>query len=375
MTIKISLKAWSTPLVIFAATLALPAMAADYPENPQWYVGVGGGRSTVEPDKAETGVKTVDDQETAVKLTVGQELTDHLAVEGFLTDLGAARLSNGGRVRYRGYGAGVVLSAPSNSTLFSVYGKGGLTYQDVSASVPVDIPSDIEAYGGLGVEFQDLSGLSLRGEYEYFTTDTQLLSVSLLKRFGGDGLGNIRLQTPVPVISRKPESPATPPQPPIRAAAALTTTSPNDRDGDGITDENDLCPNTPPHAKVNLRGCARFLGVVRGVGFAHDSDHLNAASRRILDRVAANMVHYKDKRFVVVGHTDATEGPDQQRLSLKRALTVARYLVSRGVPASRLRFAGYGARKPRVSNRTEKGRAYNRRIEIYFAPPRRSSRQ
>ena len=378
MTIKKSFttraRAWSVMLATLMGGCAPATSAADYPENPQWYVGIGGGRSTVEPDKAETGVKTVDDQDVAVKLIAGQELTDHLAIEAFLTDLGEAKLSNNGRVRYRGYGAGVVLSAPSNSTFFSVYGKGGLTYQDVSATVPVDIPSDIEAYSGLGIELQSVSGLSLRGEYEYFTTDTQLLSLSLLKRFGGDEPVRTRLHNPVSVVYQTPRAvPAAPPRPPIRAAGPADGILTSDRDGDGVTDESDLCPRSPPHAQVNLRGCARFLGRVRGIGFAHNSDHLDAAARKILDQIAGNMLNYRDKRFVVVGHSDSSEGLDKKRVSLQRALAAARYLVSKGVPASRLRFAGYGDSKPRVSNATEKGRAFNRRIEIYFAPPRRSA--
>ncbi len=347
----------------------LPGLGwAEYSEQPQFYVGVAVGASTVEPDKAETGTITVDDQDTGYKIFAGQELTDHLAVEAFALDLGRARLENGEKVGYRGYGAGILLNAPSNSTLLSGYLKGGLAYQQISSSIPVDIATDIEAYAGLGVELQSESGLSVRGEYEYYTTDTQLLSLSILKRFGGDEKSgrttrhlpqNSQLEASVPVTSSTPVSP-------LRKAEAQVATN-ADADGDGVGDAYDQCPSTPLGAIVNLRGCANFIGIVRGVRFASGSAALDDRSRARLDKVATNMLHYANRQFVVIGHADSMESAAARQLSLTRAYRAARYLVSKGVPARNLRFAGAGDRHPLVSNRTAKGRAYNRRIEIRFA--------
>ncbi|HGG61140.1 MAG TPA: OmpA family protein [Gammaproteobacteria bacterium] len=355
-------------VLLIPALVSLPIWA-DYPEQPQFYVGVGVGSSTVEPDKAETGVKTTDDRDTGVKLTIGQELTDHLAVEAFALDLGDARLENGGAVGYRGFGAGVLLSAPSNSTLFSGYLKGGLAYQQVSASVPVEINTDIEAFAGVGLELQGQSGLSLRGEYEHYTTDTQLLSLSILKRFGGDAERPAVKQRAMESGKETAENPAPAAAPavsPLRREEKLVHTE-TDSDNDGVNDNSDRCPGTPGGVVVDLNGCANFLGLVHGVHFASGSAELDVKARATLDKVARNMRNYKHRRFLIIGHADSRESYTAKRLSMTRAYRAARYLVSRGVPASVLRFGGRGDRDPLVSNRTEKGRAYNRRIEIRFA--------
>ena len=57
-----------------------------------------------------------------------------------------------------------------------------------------------------------------------------------------------------------------------------------------------------------------------------------------------------------------------QRLSERRARSVADYLVSRGVDPQRLRTEGRGEREPRDSNATEAGRQLNRRVEIFVKP-------
>jgi OOP family OmpA-OmpF porin len=67
----------------------------------------------------------------------------------------------------------------------------------------------------------------------------------------------------------------------------------------------------------------------------------------------------------VGGHTDSI-GSDQynQKLSERRAQTVADELVKDGISASRLTVRGYGKRKPIADNKTEAGRARNRRVEL-----------
>jgi outer membrane protein OmpA-like peptidoglycan-associated protein len=51
-------------------------------------------------------------------------------------------------------------------------------------------------------------------------------------------------------------------------------------------------------------------------------------------------------------------------LSADRAYSVMAYLQSKGVPAERLSFKGYGPTKPLTSNSSEEGRAMNRRTEF-----------
>uniref|UniRef100_UPI002FE40654 OmpA family protein n=1 Tax=Tepidimonas sp. TaxID=2002775 RepID=UPI002FE40654 len=68
---------------------------------------------------------------------------------------------------------------------------------------------------------------------------------------------------------------------------------------------------------------------------------------------------------IAVGHTDSV-GSDayNDRLSLRRAEAVKAYLVSKGIPADKVRTEGRGKREPVADNATAEGRAKNRRVDV-----------
>ena len=67
----------------------------------------------------------------------------------------------------------------------------------------------------------------------------------------------------------------------------------------------------------------------------------------------------------VAGHTDNVGTPEANlKLSQERAQAVVAALVQRGIPAARLTAKGYGQTAPVADNRTEEGRAKNRRVEL-----------
>lgn len=72
----------------------------------------------------------------------------------------------------------------------------------------------------------------------------------------------------------------------------------------------------------------------------------------------------KQKLFVV-GHTDAVgELEANLTLSADRAKAVVKELTTRGINASRLKAAGVGPWAPVATNRTDDGKAKNRRVEL-----------
>jgi outer membrane protein OmpA-like peptidoglycan-associated protein len=75
-------------------------------------------------------------------------------------------------------------------------------------------------------------------------------------------------------------------------------------------------------------------------------------------------------RIRVEGHT-ATDGAPEVNMeaSQARAESALRYLVQRGVPASRLTAQGFGDMKPIAPNFTKQGREKNRRIELKVLGP------
>ena len=76
-----------------------------------------------------------------------------------------------------------------------------------------------------------------------------------------------------------------------------------------------------------------------------------------------------DWALQVDGHTDvrpinSPEFPSNWELSTARAISVVRYLISRGVPAQRLVAAGYGEFQPLDRGTSEEALRRNRRIEL-----------
>lgn len=120
-----------------------------------------------------------------------------------------------------------------------------------------------------------------------------------------------------------------------------------------------------------LRVAAREQAVVdqtlanRIVEFEPGSAVLRPAGTLILDELARTMLSMKDRRFEVIGHTDAQGSrASNVALSLARAQAVKSYLVDKGLPADRIATSGVGPDQPVAGNDTEAGRARNRRIEF-----------
>ncbi len=98
--------------------------------------------------------------------------------------------------------------------------------------------------------------------------------------------------------------------------------------------------------------------------FATGRAGIEPQSHGLLDQVAAVLLSHPDLLLVQVeGHTDDRGSALYNfALSQARAEAVRAYLVSKGVPAERLRTAGFGQARPIATNATREGRAANRRV-------------
>lgn len=100
--------------------------------------------------------------------------------------------------------------------------------------------------------------------------------------------------------------------------------------------------------------------------FDTDSSAIKPGFHSTLDKLADVVVRYGKTTLTVVGHTDNVGSNDyNQKLSERRALSVAQFLESRRVDALRLATAGRGELDPVASNSSGSGRQANRRVEIY----------
>ncbi len=84
-----------------------------------------------------------------------------------------------------------------------------------------------------------------------------------------------------------------------------------------------------------------------------------------LDKLAKFLTDNPEIKVEIAGHTDNQGKADKNmQLSRWRARSVQQYIVQKGIDIKRVNFNGYGLTKPVADNKTEKGRALNRRVEF-----------
>lgn len=111
----------------------------------------------------------------------------------------------------------------------------------------------------------------------------------------------------------------------------------------------------------------------RGITVTFDSDvlfplnssYLTDQAKKELDKLVALLDEYPGASLIVDGHTDATGTAEyNQWLSEKRAESVKKYAVDKGLGENRITTYGHGQTKPIAPNNTKEGRQQNRRVEV-----------
>ena len=97
---------------------------------------------------------------------------------------------------------------------------------------------------------------------------------------------------------------------------------------------------------------------------------LKRSGRRELDHISSVLRNkHSGKQIDIVGHTDSdlikkSRWKDNWEFAAERSLTVARYLIARGIAEDKIRQVSCGSARPITSNATASGKAKNQRIEI-----------
>jgi len=330
------------------------------------YIGAGLGVTNLEPDPNNQPVSVSEETSAGGQLTLGYDASNRFSVEGHIADLGEAEISPAGDIGYTTAGVSGLLYFLNDEVdrgrrqgwnLFGRLGIGALNNQ--ARVVQFERVNDFHLLAGLGVEYGFGFGLGIRGEFISFDEDAQYGQLGLVYRFGSPGYQPLARQTPaepIPVASPLPES--IPLQEPL-AEVAL------DSDNDGVADAIDNCPGTALNAPVDGSGCAFFDGVIEGVNFETGSARLTEQATFILEGVSATMLENPDIRVTIEAHTDNRGSASSNlELSKQRAISVAKFLVDRGIAGSRLQPQAFGESQPRASNATADGRLMNRRVEF-----------
>jgi outer membrane protein OmpA-like peptidoglycan-associated protein len=144
-----------------------------------------------------------------------------------------------------------------------------------------------------------------------------------------------------------------------------------DADKDGVNDKDDDCPTVAGPA--SNKGCpevtAETIKQLNAYGktilFDSGKSTFKNQSYTVLQSIGDILKEYPNSNFMIEGHTDS-DGSNQlnQTLSENRAAAVKNYLIEKGIAAERLKSTGFGETKPIDTNKTAKGKANNRRVEV-----------
>lgn len=119
------------------------------------------------------------------------------------------------------------------------------------------------------------------------------------------------------------------------------------------------------------------VNLVEKILFDSGEAELKPEGLKVIKRVGDILKSVSDKQIRVEGHTDNVQigskmkhkYPTNWELSTARATNVVRYLQDNiGIKSKQLSASGFADSKPVTSNRTQKGKALNRRIEIVLLP-------
>jgi len=125
-----------------------------------------------------------------------------------------------------------------------------------------------------------------------------------------------------------------------------------------------VAPVAAPAPVVVAPVAAAKVFTLKGTNFATSSAKLMPAASAQMAEVLEYAKNSKEN-FNVVGHTDSRGSEKKnQVLSAARAASVKAYLVAHGVAASRITTSGAASTKPVGDNKTDAGRAANRRVEV-----------
>jgi OmpA-OmpF porin, OOP family len=144
-----------------------------------------------------------------------------------------------------------------------------------------------------------------------------------------------------------------------------------DTDGDGVADKDDACPTVP--GTVANNGCPEVTDDAmkklneygKTILFNSGKASFQKQTMPVLEAMTAILKEYPTANFSLEGHTDS-DGAEamNQKLSEERAAAVKNFLVENGIAAERLTSKGFGETMPVDSNKTAKGKANNRRVEV-----------
>jgi len=126
----------------------------------------------------------------------------------------------------------------------------------------------------------------------------------------------------------------------------------------------DVADDAPARAMAPAKADCETI-TFGNLNFGFNKFQITKEMEPALEQALGILKDSKCQKFVIEGHTDNVGGiPYNQKLSERRAASVAKWLSDHGLDAKRLSPVGKGKLEPKFDNKTEEGRHMNRRVEI-----------
>lgn len=347
----------------------------------QWYIGIGGVGSLLDPNPRQPGLNVTDDLGIGGSILFGRDLDSKTSVQVQVLALGEAQFANGVPVTYGAADAAVLYrvfdsrtgSLNTDGFGISLYGIAalGFMYRDTTQSLSDDAPVHFAL--GAGLETYLWKGLSIRTEAAYHEADAASASMALVYRFGGasvnlarlpDDRGSSQSNQTIQSVPATPTDSEPLLQPDTSAETSVARNA--DVDGDGVADGTDSCLSSARGFPVRENGCPLFDGVLSGVLFDEGTANLSPGSNTQLDSLINVLLQYPNAKIELHAHSDNSgDIKSQSVLTRSRLRTVGTYLLKRGIRSNRMALRSFGGAKPRFNNDSATDRQRNNRIEVF----------
>ena len=204
--------------------------------SDQWYIGIGGGVSQLQPEASNPSIDVDDKAGQVGTIFFGKDFDSRSSGQFQLYSLGEASFDDGqSTASYVGGDASLLYrffdsrDRRERGAVFgaSFYGRFGFGFLNRDSDLPLDDDAPVYFGAGAGMETYFTNNLGMRLEALYHETDTATATLTLITRFGGH-----RSRPPVmpPAVAKpKPAAVTSPVDKPaaVPLAPPVSTTAPD----------------------------------------------------------------------------------------------------------------------------------------------------
>lgn len=330
-------------------------------------INAGLGISQFSPDTGNSSWSLDNNQDLGFRLSAEYYFSRYSFLEASYVELGQAEFNNSNTaisttetISYKTPAVFLGSSYSIPALPLDFLAKIGASSVSTSSSSDLLFANDdtsIQFAWGVGLRYFLSRQWALKADFEAFSEDSHLTSLSLSYLFGGRTYTSPPQNKP-PIKSKYSIEEISKPEPVI-------IDTPADSDADGVINAEDRCI-TAEHlrSRVNQYGCVKYTGTFVNSQFGSGSYNTSINTEE-LDRYVGILNDHPDTLLIIIGHTDSV-GSEASNLILsqRRAETVKDYLIKLGINAEQLSLQALGESQPIASNATVSGRKKNRRVEL-----------